>query len=301
MPVAALGRIKVVSLDYRQGPQHRHPAASEDVAAAYREFLKTYRPREHRHLRLLGRRHADGDVRRVVPAARPAAAGRHRHSVLRAPRASTEGRSAATRLYHAAARRRPRACPPPERRPGNRRRWSISRERRYDDPLVAPARSPEVLAQVSAHADRDGHAVLRAQQRRVHARSARQARRRCRSARLGRHVSRLLLQPRRAGVARMLRRDREVLRSSISAEVAVTASSAALSGPGAQCWCAGPSGAADGSGNQLSSSATEAAAGRMAEAPEHSAVARRKASRRGLGRSAASRSLRTGHPSSCAM
>jgi len=43
LPIAALGRIKVVSLDYRQGPQHRHPAASEDVAAAYRELLETYR------------------------------------------------------------------------------------------------------------------------------------------------------------------------------------------------------------------------------------------------------------------
>ena len=44
MPIAALGRIKVVSLDYRQGPEQRHPAASEDVAAAYRELLKSYRP-----------------------------------------------------------------------------------------------------------------------------------------------------------------------------------------------------------------------------------------------------------------
>jgi acetyl esterase/lipase len=44
IPIAALGRIKVVSLDYRQGPDHRHPAASEDVAAAYGELLKTYRP-----------------------------------------------------------------------------------------------------------------------------------------------------------------------------------------------------------------------------------------------------------------
>jgi acetyl esterase/lipase len=44
IPIAALGRIKVVSLDYAQGPEHRHPAASEDVAAAYRELLKTYRP-----------------------------------------------------------------------------------------------------------------------------------------------------------------------------------------------------------------------------------------------------------------
>jgi acetyl esterase/lipase len=34
----------VVSLDYRQGPRFRHPAASEDVAAAYRELLKSYQP-----------------------------------------------------------------------------------------------------------------------------------------------------------------------------------------------------------------------------------------------------------------
>jgi epsilon-lactone hydrolase len=43
-PIAHLGRIKVVSLDYRQSPDHQFPAASEDVAAAYRELLKTYKP-----------------------------------------------------------------------------------------------------------------------------------------------------------------------------------------------------------------------------------------------------------------
>jgi epsilon-lactone hydrolase len=44
MPIAALGRIRVISLDYRQGPEHSHPAASEDVAAVYAELLETYRP-----------------------------------------------------------------------------------------------------------------------------------------------------------------------------------------------------------------------------------------------------------------
>lgn len=44
IPIAALMRIKVVSLDYREGPQYRFPAASEDVAAVYRQLLKTYRP-----------------------------------------------------------------------------------------------------------------------------------------------------------------------------------------------------------------------------------------------------------------
>jgi monoterpene epsilon-lactone hydrolase len=46
MPIAALGQIQVVSLDYRQGPEHLHPAASEDVAAVYRKLLEDYRPED---------------------------------------------------------------------------------------------------------------------------------------------------------------------------------------------------------------------------------------------------------------
>ena len=44
-PVAALGKIKVGTVDYRQGPEHKFPAASEDVAAVYKGLLKTYKPR----------------------------------------------------------------------------------------------------------------------------------------------------------------------------------------------------------------------------------------------------------------
>ena len=43
IPVASVAKIRVVSVDYREGPEHKHPAASEDVAAVYRELLKTYR------------------------------------------------------------------------------------------------------------------------------------------------------------------------------------------------------------------------------------------------------------------
>ena len=43
-PIASLGKITVVSVDYREGPDNKFPAASEDVATVYKELLKTHKP-----------------------------------------------------------------------------------------------------------------------------------------------------------------------------------------------------------------------------------------------------------------
>jgi epsilon-lactone hydrolase len=45
IPIAALGKIKVVSVDYREGPENKFPAGSEDVAKVYQALLKNYEPR----------------------------------------------------------------------------------------------------------------------------------------------------------------------------------------------------------------------------------------------------------------
>jgi acetyl esterase/lipase len=51
VPLAALAKMKVISIDYRMAPEYRFPAASEDVAQVYREVLKSYDPK---HVGLYG-------------------------------------------------------------------------------------------------------------------------------------------------------------------------------------------------------------------------------------------------------
>ncbi|MCW5758255.1 MAG: alpha/beta hydrolase, partial [Phenylobacterium sp.] len=41
IPIAALTGLRVISIDYRLAPKGRFPEASQDVAAVYREVLKT--------------------------------------------------------------------------------------------------------------------------------------------------------------------------------------------------------------------------------------------------------------------
>jgi epsilon-lactone hydrolase len=51
VPIASIEKIKVITIDYRMGPEYKFPAASEDVAAVYKEVLKKYRPK---HIGLYG-------------------------------------------------------------------------------------------------------------------------------------------------------------------------------------------------------------------------------------------------------
>jgi len=51
IPIASVEKIKVITIDYRMGPEYKFPAASEDVAAVYREILKEYSPQ---HIGLYG-------------------------------------------------------------------------------------------------------------------------------------------------------------------------------------------------------------------------------------------------------
>jgi acetyl esterase/lipase len=45
IPIASIGKIKVITIDYRQAPYYKYPAASEDVEAVYRGLLNQYEPR----------------------------------------------------------------------------------------------------------------------------------------------------------------------------------------------------------------------------------------------------------------
>jgi len=144
LPIAALGRIRVYSLDYREGPKYRFPAASEDVAAAYRELLKTHRPQD---IGIYGCS-AGGMLtgmsvawfqRHGLPA--PGAVG-----ILCAGATLSQNAFGGDANYTAMPLGEGRAPPPPSAKPGKRNGLDYLAAADPHDPLVAPVASPEVLA-----------------------------------------------------------------------------------------------------------------------------------------------------------
>lgn len=145
IPVASIGRIRVVSLDYRQAPKYRFPAASEDVAAAYRELLKTYRAE---NIGIYGCS-AGGMLtgmavawfqKHSLPA--PGAIG-----VLCAGLTLTSNGFGGDSAFTTAAIGESRPPPsPPSGEPPARSPLDYFAGVSFDDPLAAPASAPEVLA-----------------------------------------------------------------------------------------------------------------------------------------------------------
>lgn len=144
LPVAAMGRIRVLSLDYRQGPQYHFPAASEDVAAVYRELLKTHRPQD---IGIYGCS-AGGMLTGMAVAwfqkhalPRPGAV-----ALLCAGMTLAQNGFGGDAAYTSAAIGESRSPPPPPQKAATTSPLGYLSGVSLTDPLAAPASSPEVLA-----------------------------------------------------------------------------------------------------------------------------------------------------------
>jgi epsilon-lactone hydrolase len=146
IPVASMGRIRVLSLDYRQAPEHHFPAASEDVAAVYGELLETY-PAEN--IGIYGCS-AGGMLTGMAVAwfqqhslPRPGAIGVLCSGMTLASN-GFGGDAAYTTMAIGEARNPP---PPPTDSSSGGSAFEYLAGVAFDDPLAAPASSPRVLEQ----------------------------------------------------------------------------------------------------------------------------------------------------------
>ena len=143
LPVAAMGRIRVLSLDYREGPKYHFPAASEDVASVYRELLKTHRPQD---IGIYGCS-AGGMLTGMAVAwfqkhalPRPGAV-----ALLCAGMTLAQNGFGGDAAYTSAAIGESRAPPPPPEKVATTSPMGYLSGVSLTDPLAAPASSPEVL------------------------------------------------------------------------------------------------------------------------------------------------------------
>jgi acetyl esterase/lipase len=139
-----MGRIRVLSVDYRQGPKHHFPAASEDVASVYRELLKTHRPQD---IGIYGCS-AGGMLTGMAVAwfqkhalPRPGAV-----ALLCAGMTLSQTGFGGDAAYTSAAIGESRAPPPPPQKVAATSPLGYLSGVSLTDPLAAPASSPEVLA-----------------------------------------------------------------------------------------------------------------------------------------------------------
>jgi monoterpene epsilon-lactone hydrolase len=139
IPLSALGQIEVVSIDYREGPDHKFPAASEDVASVYQALLKTYKPQ---NIGIYGC--SAGGMQTAMSIAwfqkhslpLPGAIG-----IFCASAGDIFGGDA---IYTAMPLGEARLAPP--MKPGARPPLSYFSDIDPKDPLVSPINSPEILA-----------------------------------------------------------------------------------------------------------------------------------------------------------
>jgi len=139
IPVAALGQIEVISVDYREGPDNKFPAASEDVASVYQDLLKSHKPQ---NVGIYGC--SAGGMQTAMSIAwfekhsipLPGAIG-----IFCASAGSIFGGDA---LYTAMPLGEARIAPP--MKPGARPPLSYFADTDPKDPLVSPINSPELLA-----------------------------------------------------------------------------------------------------------------------------------------------------------